>query len=252
MSDSKRVYLRTDHLDLSSEESIRAWADQVWVHLTNQLRGNALPDNDITKPQAPSTVLTDRYVQAIAYANHLHGTQVRKGTTITYMCHVLGVSSLVLEAGGTEDEAIGALLHDAAEDAGGEPRLADIQARFGPEVEAIVRGCSDSLTTDSAQKPPWGFRKAEHLKKLRTSASESILLVTAADKLHNARAILTDVHESGVDYLTRFTEPGKVLDYYQDMLEVLQARKASTRLTEELARTLDQIKRLISAGTAQG
>ena len=105
-----------------------------------------------------STILTATYAEAVAYAAALHAHQVRKGTTIAYMSHLLGVSSLVIEAGGTQDQAIAGLLHDAVEDAGGLPRYHDIKARFGDDVARIVLGCSDS--TDEGSVPSTSCRRA--------------------------------------------------------------------------------------------
>src|SRR3974390_2289853 len=110
-----------------------------------------------------ASVLTDRFDRALLYATHVHGGQVRKGTTIPYVAHLLAVAATVLEYGGSEDLAIAGLLHDAVEDQGGEPRLADIRNRFGDRVANIVRSCSDSVVNTSArqQKENWRTRKAQ-------------------------------------------------------------------------------------------
>src|SRR5512143_2156727 len=134
--------------------------------------------------------LSSRFQEALLYA-----TQLRAGTAIPYVSHVLIVAGLVLENGGDEDEAIAALLHDAVEDQGGETRLADINARFGARVAAIVLGCSDCTTRP---KPPWEDRKRRYLRHVR-SAPASDRLVSAADKLANARAIVADYREHGDD-----------------------------------------------------
>jgi (p)ppGpp synthase/HD superfamily hydrolase len=96
------------------------------------------------------TALTDRFDRALLYATHVHGGQVRKETTIPYIAHLLAVAATVLEYGGSEDMAIAGLLHDAAEDQGGEPRLADIRNRFGDRVTDIVHACSDSVINTAA------------------------------------------------------------------------------------------------------
>ena len=191
--------------------------------------------------------LTDRYTEALSYAAQVHATQTRKGPAgIPYLSHLLGVSSLVMEAGGFEDEAIAALLHDAAEDQGGEARLADIEQRFGAVVAGIVRECSDSLTEDPEDKAPWRERKELHLKHLG-QATRSAVIVTAADKLHNARALVSDLHESGPRYLSNFNaEPVDILWYYQQMYSTLIAVAAPPRLTQALGECVRALEALIS------
>src|SRR5947209_18837865 len=118
-------------------------------------------------PADPAS-LTDRFDRALLYATHIHGGQTRKGTAIPYMAHLMAVAATVLEYGGAEDEAIAALLHDAVEDQGGEPRLADIRNRFGARVAEIVRACSDSVTDTSAGEPKedWHLRKVRYVAHL--------------------------------------------------------------------------------------
>ena len=132
--------------------------------------------------------VTEQFVSALDYAVRLHDGQMRKGTDIPYVSHLLAVAALVMESGGDQDETIAALLHDAVEDCGGRPVLNEIRSRFGDRVADIVDGCTDAYTEP---KPPWKARKEQYLHHLE-DASESILLVSNADKLHNARAILTD------------------------------------------------------------
>ena len=183
---------------------------------------------------SPHVVLGERYAEAVRFASHIHSTHTRKGKNTAYVCHLLGVSALVLEAEGTEDQAIAGLLHDAAEDCGGEPMLHTINQKFGLEVERIVRACSDSLTVDADNKLPWKRRKEDHLAHLR-EADSAVLIVTAADKLHNARAILTDVQIHGVETLERFNgKADGTLWYYQQMLGVLQECHAPVILTVPL------------------
>lgn len=174
-------------------------------------------------------MLTQRFDDAVAYARTLHADDVRKGTTVPYLAHLLGVSSLVLEHGGDEDQAIAALLHDAAEDHGGRARLADIAARFGTRVAAIVEACSDSLVADRHHKAPWWPRKAAYLRALATEPPDA-LLVTAADKLHNARALVADHRRDGDALWARFNpDAGRrgQLWYQRRLHEVLADRVAS-------------------------
>jgi len=149
----------------------------------------------------PAVVLTDRFQEAVALAVTLHRYQPRKGTRIPYLCHLLGVSSLVLEGGGSEDQAIAGLLHDAQEDAGGPATLNLIRGKFGEEVADIVEGCSERY---SEQKLPWLQRKLEYLSRI-PSESASIQLVSSADKIHNARSILTDLNTLGDELWNRFS-----------------------------------------------
>jgi (p)ppGpp synthase/HD superfamily hydrolase len=198
---------------------------------------------DKKKLNSPHVVLGDRYAEAVRFASHIHSAHTRKGKDTAYVCHLLGVSALVLEAEGSEDQAIAGLLHDAAEDCGGEPMLDVISDKFGPEVARIVRACSDSLIVNADEKRPWKLRKEDHLAHLR-KADSAVLIVTAADKLHNARAILTDVQIHGVVTLERFNgKADGTLWYYQQMLRVLQECHAPVILTvplEGVVRDLDE------------
>jgi (p)ppGpp synthase/HD superfamily hydrolase len=182
--------------------------------------------------------LGTRFRSALGYAATVHATQRRKGTDLPYLGHILAVAALVIEDGGTETEAIAALLHDAAEDAGGRERLAEIERRFGPDVAAIVSTLTDAWTDP---KPPWRERKEAYIAGLR-EAPESVLRVAAADKLHNARAILRDVRTHGEALWERFTaDKDATLWYYRAVTDVLQAR-FSGHLTDELDRTVAAIE----------
>lgn len=194
-----------------------------------------------------SVVLGPRYASAVGYAARLHADQVRKGTSIPYICHPLAVSALVLEAGGDEDVAIAALLHDVAEDCGGEPVLAEIEDMFGPRVEHIVRACSDSLVVDPSAKAPWRERKERHLAEL-TSADDDVIVVSAADKLHNARGLVTDLQLHGIVAMDRFNAPpDDIAWYYGAMLAVLTERGAPEVLLVPLG---DVVRSLVAILTA--
>src|SRR5436305_7390897 len=145
--------------------------------------------------------LTSRFEEAITFATQLHAKQLRKGTTIPYIAHLLAVTSIVLENGGNEDEAIAALLHDAIEDQGGAATREEIRHRFGDTVVAIVDGCTDA---EVIPKPPWRARKEAYIAHVR-QAPPSVRLVSGADKLHNARSILADYRVSGDALWQRFT-----------------------------------------------
>jgi (p)ppGpp synthase/HD superfamily hydrolase len=146
-----------------------------------------------------AAVLTDRFDRALLYATHVHGGQVRKATSVPYIAHLLAVAATLLEYNGSEDMAIAALLHDAVEDQGGEPRLSDIRNRFGARVADIVRSCSDTLVNTSAgqHKEDWHTRKRRYIEHLGLVDQEA-LLVSLSDKVHNARSILRDLRKAEI------------------------------------------------------
>lgn len=192
-----------------------------------------------TVPAAPETLsFTDRFDAALTLARDLHATQTRKGTDIPYIGHLLGVASLVIEDGGTEDEAIAALLHDAVEDQGGQPTLKRIRQQFGSTVADIVEACSD---TDIVPKPPWKERKEAYIAHLQTAA-EQTLRVSLADKLHNARSILFDLHTVGDALWDRFNASAdETIWYYRALTDAFAARNAGP-MVDELRRTVDAIE----------
>jgi (p)ppGpp synthase/HD superfamily hydrolase len=169
------------------------------------------------------SVLTDRFDRALLYATHVHGGQVRKGTSIPYVAHLLAVAATVLEYGGSEDMAIAALLHDAVEDQGGEPRLSDIRNRFGDRVSDIVRSCSDSVVNTSAgqHKEDKRTRKTRYIEHLETADKET-LLVSLSDKIHNARSILRDLRkpEIGTTVWARFKSRRSVRSPRPDPVQI--------------------------------
>jgi (p)ppGpp synthase/HD superfamily hydrolase len=192
------------------------------------------------------TVLTDRFDRALLYATHVHGGQVRKGTSTPYLAHLLAVAATVLEYGGDEDLAIAALLHDSVEDQGGKARLEDVHNRFGERVAQIVKACSDSLadTAKGEPKAHWKERKEAYLAHLRTAESD-ILRVSLADKVHNARAILRDLRkpEIGERIWSRFGAPkGETLWYY-DSLATTFCEMLPGQLSEELREIVDLLKK---------
>lgn len=162
-----------------------------------------------------------RFSAALAFANEIHGAQVRKGTSIPYVAHLLAVASLVIEAGGDEDTAIAALLHDAVEDQGGPAMLERIRGRFGSPVANIVQACSDS---DVVPKPPWRERKEAYLEAIPYK-SPAALLVSLADKIHNARAILADYKQLQEGVWARFTGGRDgTLWYYRALADAFRRR----------------------------
>lgn len=186
--------------------------------------------------------LTTRFSDALVLACQLHRMQARKGTQVPYVAHLLAVAGLALEHGATENEAIAALLHDAVEDQGGAVTARTIRDRFGDEVADIVVSVSD---TDEAPKPPWRARKEKYIAHVRT-ATPSARLVSACDKLHNARSILADYRAVGDAVWARF-KGGKdgTLWYYRALLDALREADASNRMTgllDELARVVDDLE----------
>ena len=187
-------------------------------------------------------MLSSRFTEALTYATKLHSNQVRKGSGVPYIAHLLGVTSIALEYGANEDEAIAALLHDAIEDQGGEATRAEIRRRFGDIVTEIVDGCTDAETIP---KPPWRERKEAYIAHI-FNASSSELLVSCADKLHNARSILNDYRVLGEAVWERF-KGGKegTLWYYRSLVEAFR-QTGSTPLVEELERVVLELEQLVS------
>lgn len=192
---------------------------------------------------------TERFGDALLYAARLHRDQTRKGTGTPYVNHLLAVAAIVGENGGTEDEVVAALLHDAPEDRGGEARLRDIRLRFGDTVAEIVAGCSD---TYEDPKPPWRKRKEHHLAHL-AGASRSVRLVSAADKLHNARSVLTDYRAVGEKLWDRFTGGREgTLWYYRAVVDTLGARHDPPAVVEELDRVVRELELLAGKNPGPG
>ena len=184
--------------------------------------------------------LSKKFHEALEFSMQLHATQFRKDTSIPYGSHLLIVAGYVLDYGGTEQEAIAGLLHDAIEDQGGAPVAQEIEKRFGVDVKEIVEGCSDSHTTP---KPPWRDRKEAYLRHLR-EASPSVRRVSAADKLHNARAILRDLRVFKDKLWNRFNaEQDEILWYYRALADTFKALDAGP-LPEELDRVVSHIEEL--------
>jgi (p)ppGpp synthase/HD superfamily hydrolase len=188
-------------------------------------------------------MLGARFEAGLIYAFELHRRQKRKGGDTPYFAHLMSVSGLVLENGGDEEQAIAALLHDAVEDQGGVATLAEIRRRFGERVARIVEGCTDAYTIP---KPPWRKRKEAYLLHLKDEPG-FVRLVSLADKVHNARSILTDLQTHGVSVFERFTG-GKdgTLWYYRSLAESFHGDPA-TGLARELERVVGEIEKLATA-----
>lgn len=192
--------------------------------------------------------LSSKFTSAIDYARRIH-TERRKGTDIPYMAHLLGVAALVMGETGhawspiTEDMVIAALLHDAAEDHGGEHRLKDIGHNFGPEVARMVSGLSDSLAADAGTKLPWEQRKEAYIQRLKNEPDD-VRLISVADKLYNAKAILDDYREIGPSVWKRFKRGrDEQLGYFDKLLAVYKSFPA-IRIVGEFGRVLTALKRV--------
>ena len=196
----------------------------------------------------PTSCLTARFTKALVYATKLHAGQCRKGTSIPYISHLLGVASLAFEYGPDQDGpnevlAISALLHDAVEDQGGAATLRVITRRFGKTVAAIVSGCSD---TDIVPKPPWRSRKEAYLTQL-AQESPSVRFVSACDKLHNIRAIIRDYRAIGDNVWDRFGgRKNGTLWYYGALVAVYRGAER-TSVVEEFRREVATLRRLVRA-----
>jgi (p)ppGpp synthase/HD superfamily hydrolase len=203
-------------------------------------RGNRVSE------QTSTPKLTGQFSKALVYAELKHHNQVRKGGDIPYVGHLLTVAGLVINDGGSEAQAIAALLHDAVEDAGGPDTLTEIRANFGQDVARIVDECSD---TDETPKPPWRERKQTYINHLARVGDDTIL-VSVADKLDNARSMLRDYHTHGPQLWERFTvkDPHDHLWYYGELLEAYRSRGCTSWMVDELGRVVEELKRLVEGG----
>lgn len=192
-----------------------------------------------------------RLAEAFDFAAREHQDQLRKSTDIPYISHLMSVSALVMEHGGSEDQAIAGLLHDVVEDAQLSSRIpqikAEIMQRFGAKVLELVEGCTDGEPDAEGKKGDWRPRKETYLARLENK-SEELLLVSCCDKLHNARSILTDLVTHGKSMFDRFTATqNETLWYYRSLSELFSRRLKGTRAevaARELSFTVTEIERL--------
>jgi len=191
-------------------------------------------------------ITSPRLTGAFAYAEQIHRGQTRKKTRAPALSHLMAVASLVLENGGSENEAMAALLHDGPEDCQGPETLQEIEQRFGDRVAQIVLGCTDSMETP---KPPWHERKSGYIAHL-SSVDESTLLVSLADKVHNVRSLVIEYRQIGEQLWGRFTaDREQSLWYYESLLEVFQNAKCDRcgLLVKELSRSLAELREMIAS-----
>jgi (p)ppGpp synthase/HD superfamily hydrolase len=193
-------------------------------------------------PASLAVPVSQRFHDALSYASTLHARQSRKGGEIPYVAHLLAVASIVMEAGGDEDEAIAAVLHDGPEDQGGEKTLQDIRDQFGDNVADIVGGCSDTFEDP---KPLWEERKRKYIEHLQM-ADCSTLLVSAADKVHNARATLRDLRAHGAAVWDRFSATREqTLNNYRQLISAYEGGAEDKRRLDvvlELRELVDQME----------
>jgi len=189
-------------------------------------------------PRTRPVRLGPRFRRAFLFAAEKHSGQARKASTIPYIAHLMGVSSLVLEAGGDEDLAIAALLHDVVEDCGGMPMLKQVRRRFGTRVAKVVDGCTDAYTEP---KPPWRERKESYISHLKKADTDT-RLVSAADKLNNVRSILSDYRQLGEAVWSRFNGGREgTLWYYRTLCDEF-LRDKRNRITRDLELAVNELE----------
>jgi GTP pyrophosphokinase len=195
----------------------------------------------MSESHASVPLLSERFDLAYLMASSHHRTQLRKGTAVPYLSHLLAVASIVMEMGGTEDEAVAALLHDYVEDGGGPTGLERIRRAFGDDVARIVAANTD---TDRDPKPPWRERKEAYIATIAAKRPDE-LRVSLADKLHNARAILLDYRTHGEALWARFNpgEGAAVRWYYQALRDAFAERRDA--LGPGAAPALDELDRVV-------
>ena len=195
-------------------------------------------------PKLGPPKLGTRLQSAFRYAAEKHEGQARKHSSVPYLSHLMAVASLVLEAGGDEEMAIAALLHDVVEDCGGMPRLREVRKLFGDRVAKIGEGCTDSFGDPKAE---WKQRKNDYLEHVKHADIET-RLVSAADKLHNVRTILTDYRQDGESIWSRFSgKKDGTLWYYRALSDEFQ--RSSNRLSRELAIAVAELEKTVSKNT---
>jgi (p)ppGpp synthase/HD superfamily hydrolase len=200
------------------------------------------------RAQGTAIKLGPRFLRAFLFAAEKHKGQTRKASTIPYIAHLMGVASLVLEAGGDEDLVIAALLHDVVEDCGGAPMLKEVRRRFGQRVAKVVDGCTDA---DTYPKPPWRERKEKYLRHLKTADADT-RLVSAADKLNNVRSILSDYRAVGESVWSRFHSGREgTLWYYRTLLDIFLQHKWN-RITRDLELAVMELESLAEQNAIPG
>lgn len=188
---------------------------------------------------AGEEIALEPFERGLEFAAKRHKGHLCKGTTIPYIAYLLQVSGIVMEYGGNEVQAVAALLDDVVEDQ--KAILEEVQEQFGPDLAAIVDGCSD---TDQAEKEEWWQRKRAYIEEIARKGTE-VRLVSAADKLHNARAILKDYRTAGDAAFERFKgKKAGTIWYYRALIDAFRATNTDEALIDELNCTVTEIERL--------
>ena len=193
-----------------------------------------------SQPRKRAIKLGPRFLRAFQFASEKHHGQSRKASTIPYIAHLVGVASLVLEAGGDEDLAIAALLHDVVEDCGGARVLKEVRRRFGKRVAEIVDGCTDAY---EVPKPPWRERKESYIRRLKKESADT-RLVSAADKLNNVRSILSDYCAVGESVWSRFNGRREGTLWYYRTLRDEFLRRNRNRITRDFDLAVRELESL--------
>ena len=193
-----------------------------------------------SQPRKPAVKLGPRFHRAFQFAAQEHAGQTRKASTIPYIAHLMGVASLVLEAGGDEDLAIAALLHDVVEDCGGAPMLKEVRRRFGNRVAEIVDGCTDAY---EVPKPTWRERKESYIRRLKKESADT-RLVSAGDKLNNVRSILSDYRAVGESVWSRFNGGREGTLWYYRTLRNEFLRRDENRVTRDFDLAVRELESL--------
>jgi (p)ppGpp synthase/HD superfamily hydrolase len=194
-----------------------------------------------------SLKLGPRFLKAFVFAAEKHSGQTRKASTIPYIAHLMGVASLVLEAGGDEDLAIAALLHDVVEDCGGAPMLKEVRRRFGRRVAEVVDGCTDA---DTSPKPPWRERKENYIARLKNEGPDT-QLVSACDELNNIRSIISDYRAIGESVWSRFNGGREGTLWYYRTLRDQYLRHDPNRITTALDLAVKELETLARKGKSR-
>jgi GTP pyrophosphokinase len=192
-------------------------------------------------------MLTSRFAQAFLLAERAHGDQIRKGSGVPYITHLMAVSAIIGEYGGDEDQMIAGLLHDVLEDRGHVVSLSQIRGMFGWRVAMIVESCSDTMVKP---KPPWEERKRAYLEKL-AQESPVVKLVSAADKLHNARALVRDYAEVGEAMWTRFNASKHRQCWYLRGCVVALGQSWDHLIVRELDEIVSELQGMCTAGASE-
>ncbi|GAA3303753.1 HD domain-containing protein [Dactylosporangium vinaceum] len=190
-------------------------------------------------------MLSPRFEEALAYAARQHGAQVRHNTGTPYVSHLLATCAIVLEEGGGETAAIGALLHDVLED---QPTgRGALRAAFGDDVYKIVHDCTDA---DAGERPAltWWERKRAHLGRMSSEATPESLLVIAADKVCSLQSLVDDLHRFGPELFARSARSAdELLWNYREVLKVLEQKLGKRPVVGRLRRLVGEFEAVISA-----